>query len=50
MQVPANLVLSRVGPATWLAVICMVWGVVAGCFAAIQNEAGFLVLRFCLGE
>ena len=49
LQVPANMMLTRVGGGRWLATICLLWGIVASCFAAIQGEAGFLVLRFFLG-
>ena len=49
LQVPANMMLARVGGGRWLATICLAWGIVASCFAAIQSEASFLVLRFFLG-
>lgn len=49
MQIPANMALSRVGGRRWLASICVAWGLVAACFAAINSTAAFLTLRTLLG-
>jgi ACS family tartrate transporter-like MFS transporter len=43
------MVIVRLGGALWLAIICTTWGIVAGCFAAINSRAAFLTLRMLLG-
>lgn len=48
-EVPSNLVLVKVGPIRWLAIIMLLWSCFAACFAFVRNETDFLVLRFCLG-
>lgn len=49
MQVPANMMMTRIGGPIWLGSIAMCWGAVAACFAAISNIPQFLALRFLLG-
>ncbi|KAF8056438.1 ttuB [Scenedesmus sp. PABB004] len=49
MQVPANMVMTKIGGPIWLGTIALLWGVVATCFAAIRNVHTFLALRFLLG-
>lgn len=49
MQVPANLVLTKIGGPIWLGTIALCWGVVAACFALIRDVPSFLVLRCLLG-
>ncbi|PRW57891.1 hypothetical protein C2E21_3748 [Chlorella sorokiniana] len=48
-QIPANMLLSRIGGPRWLASICVIWGIIAGCFGAINSTASFLVMRMLLG-
>ncbi|EJD54999.1 MFS general substrate transporter [Auricularia subglabra TFB-10046 SS5] len=48
-EVPSNMVLSRSRPSLYLPAIVLVWGVMAGLFACIQNYQGLVVARFFLG-
>ena len=48
-EIPSNLALRRFGAKVWLARIAITWGVVAACFALVQGETSFVVLRFLLG-
>ncbi|GBF99610.1 MFS transporter [Raphidocelis subcapitata] len=48
-QVPANLVMVRVGFRPWLAFLLMAWGIVAVCFMFISSVWSFYLLRLLLG-
>jgi ACS family tartrate transporter-like MFS transporter len=48
-QVPSNLVLARVGPRRWIAVIMVAWGVVSCSMALVSTPREFYVLRLLLG-
>lgn len=48
-EVPANVILARVGARVWFARIMMSWGIVTILLAFTQNAAMFYVLRFLLG-
>jgi MFS family permease len=48
-EVPANLVLDRVGARLWFARIMASWGAVTLLLAFTQNAAMFYILRFLLG-
>lgn len=48
-EIPSNLALRRFGAKAWLARIAITWGIVAACFAFVQGETSFIVLRFLLG-
>ena len=48
-QVPANLILRRIGARRWICVILAVWGVISVANAAIAGQASFYTLRFLLG-
>ena len=48
-QVPANLLLMRVGTRRWIGSLMIAWGVVAGAMALIHGVAGFYLLRVLLG-
>lgn len=43
------MAIARVGGPLWLSLICTAWGIVAGCFAAINSRGAFLALRCLLG-
>lgn len=49
LQVPANLVMLRVGVSRWLAVLIAGWGTVASCFALVRGKPSFYLLRLLLG-
>ena len=48
-QVPANLVMVRVGFRPWLAFLLTGWGAVAVCFMFISSPGTFYLLRLLLG-
>ena len=37
--VPSNMAMARVGGPLWLSAICLAWGTIAACFAAINRCA-----------
>ncbi|WP_432564399.1 MFS transporter [Kineococcus sp. SYSU DK003] len=48
-EIPSNLLLQRFGAKAWLARIAITWGLVSACFAFVQGETSFIVLRCLLG-
>jgi ACS family tartrate transporter-like MFS transporter len=48
-QVPANVVLVRLGARRWMFCILAVWGAVSCATAFVQGPASFYALRFLLG-
>ncbi len=48
-EVPANLVLARLGARRWLAILMVVWGIVSAGTAFVHSEATYIVARFLLG-
>ena len=48
-EIPSNLLLKKVGAKIWLARIAITWGIVSACFAFVEGETSFIVLRFLLG-
>ena len=48
-EIPSNLLLKKVGAKIWLARIAITWGIVSACFAFVQGETSFVILRFLLG-
>src|ERR1700748_3644837 len=48
-QVPANMILERVGARRWMAVILFLWGVISASNAAVSGAPGFYTVRICLG-
>ncbi len=48
-EVPSNIVLRKVGARRWIARIMITWGILSGCFAFVQTEWQFYILRFLLG-
>src|SRR5271170_7086065 len=48
-EIPANLILLRLGPRRWIAIIMVAWGIVSSAMALIHTPAGFYLLRFLLG-
>eukprot|EP00891_Asterochloris_glomerata_P006035 jgi/Astpho2/6035/Aster-03991 len=49
MQVPSNVILSRVGAKRWLSFVIIAWGCIAVASAALQTPAQFMALRVLLG-
>lgn len=50
MQLPSNIIITRVRPSIYLASAVVLWGVVSTCNAAAHNFAQLVVIRFLLGE
>ena len=48
-EIPSNLLLTKFGAKVWLARIAITWGIVSACFAFVQGETSFVILRFLLG-
>ena len=48
-QVPANLVLERVGAKRWVFCILAVWGLLSASNALVQSPLSFYAVRFLLG-
>jgi len=48
-QLPSNLILVRVGPRRWIAVIMVLWGIVSSSMLLVHTRDGFYTLRFLLG-
>jgi len=48
-QVPANLILARVGARRWLAAIMVAWGLLAAAMALVNGPLGFYSVRVLLG-
>ncbi|WP_027797454.1 MFS transporter [Paraburkholderia acidipaludis] len=48
-EVPANLLLHRVGARIWMCRIMVSWGVVSAATALVHTPAAFCTLRFLLG-
>ena len=48
-QVPSSLMLERVGPRRWIALILMAWGALSAAGALVQGPPGFYLVRFLLG-
>src|SRR6476660_4186009 len=48
-QVPATIILERIGVRRWVFCILLVWGAVSAGCAFVKGPASFYVLRFVLG-
>src|SRR5260221_11307933 len=48
-QMPANLILEKIGARRWMFIILAVWGVISAASALIQGPLSFYILRFLLG-
>ncbi len=48
-EVPANMILRKVGARRWIGPIMMVWGVTSACTLFVRGEWSFYALRFLLG-
>src|SRR5258705_1814453 len=48
-QIPANLILERVGARRWIFCILVVWGVISASNALVQTPASFYTVRILLG-
>ena len=48
-QVPANLILRKIGARAWLSIIMALWGAISAGTAFVWNETSFVSARFLLG-
>jgi len=48
-QVPANLILQKLGARQWISIIMIIWGILAAGTAFVKTPQGFYLLRFLLG-
>jgi MFS transporter, ACS family, tartrate transporter len=48
-QVPANLILRKIGGRIWLSSIMALWGAISAATALVWNEQSFVAARFLLG-
>jgi MFS transporter, ACS family, tartrate transporter len=48
-EIPANLILLRLGPRRWIAIIMVAWGIISSGMALVHSPATFYLLRFLLG-
>ncbi len=49
MQLPSNLMLTRVRPSLYLSIAMTIWGAISTAQSAVQSFSGLLVARFFLG-
>lgn len=50
MQLPSNILITKVRPSIYLATVVTLWGVVSTCNAAAKNLTHLILVRFFLGE
>ncbi|KAK4238916.1 putative MFS transporter [Achaetomium macrosporum] len=48
-EIPSNLVLKRVTPRRWIALMTLLWGVICLCLGLVRNFGQFISLRALLG-
>jgi ACS family tartrate transporter-like MFS transporter len=48
-QVPSTIMLERIGPRRWIAIILVAWGSLSAAGALVQGPMSFYVVRFLLG-
>jgi ACS family tartrate transporter-like MFS transporter len=48
-QVPANMILARLGARRWIMIIMLLWGVCSAGAALITDATSFVIVRFLLG-
>lgn len=49
MQLPSNMLITRLRPSWYLGAACAMWGVVSTCNAAVHDFKSLIVVRFFLG-
>jgi D-galactonate transporter len=48
-EVPANMIMQRIGARLWIGPIMIAWGIVSACTMFVRGPASFYGLRFLLG-
>lgn len=49
LQIPSNLIITRIRPSLYLPGCMVIWGIVSGCTALVHNFTGLVLVRFFLG-
>lgn len=49
MQIPSNLLLTRIRPSMYLGICMGIWGAISAAQAAVHNFSGLVAARFMLG-
>lgn len=49
LQIPSNMIITKVRPSIYLPCCMIIWGVVSGLTAVVQNFHSLVVIRFFLG-
>ncbi|KAK2063710.1 major facilitator superfamily transporter [Colletotrichum caudatum] len=49
MQIPSNMLITRIRPGLYMSAWMLVWAVVSGCTALVRNYGGLVACRFFLG-
>jgi hypothetical protein len=49
LQIPSNMIITRVRPSIYLPSFIIIWGVVSGMATTVQSFTGLVVVRFFLG-
>ena len=49
MQIPSNMLITRIRPGIYMSAWMLVWALVSGCTALVQNFGGLVACRFFLG-
>ncbi|KAJ9652991.1 hypothetical protein H2198_007804 [Neophaeococcomyces mojaviensis] len=49
MQLPSNLILTRIRPSLYLGLVMAVWGAVSACTALVHSFGGLMAVRIILG-
>jgi len=49
MQVPSNMLITRIKPGIYMSAWMLIWAVVSACTALVQNFGGLVACRFFLG-
>ncbi|MBN9561859.1 MAG: MFS transporter [Alphaproteobacteria bacterium] len=48
-QVPANMILTRIGARRWIAILMVFWGLCSAGAALVTDATSFVIVRFLLG-
>lgn len=49
MQIPSNMLITRIKPGIYMSSWMLVWAVVSACTALVQSFGGIVAARFFLG-
>ncbi|OLN94113.1 putative transporter C1002.16c-like protein 12 [Colletotrichum chlorophyti] len=49
MQIPSNMLITRIQPGLYMSAWMLVWAIVSACTALVQNFGGLVACRFFLG-